>query len=95
MSEPTIRQKLEDLRHYLFDHNYYEVLYEVLTIQGWQETQLISVNIGGSITIEVVNPDYLKWLEEDKEGAQPTSLVLYGIDEISQYLRKSTVQEQP
>ncbi len=89
MSDPTIAQKLEDIRHALFDHNHYEVL----TIHGWQETQLISVNIGKSITIEVVNPDYLKWLKSDKEGAQPTALVLYGVDEISRYLRKSTIQK--
>lgn len=88
MSEPTIAQKLEDLRHRLFDHNHYEVL----TIHGWQETQLISVNIGGSITIEIENPEYLKWLESDKESIQlqPAPLVLYGIDEISRYLRFST-----
>jgi hypothetical protein len=85
MSDPTIAQKLEDIRRALFDHNYYEIM----TIHGWQETQLISVTIGGSIKMEVVNPDYLKWLASDKQGAQPASLVLYGIDDISRYLRKS------
>ena len=87
----TIKQELDEVWHDLFDYNHYEVL----TTHGWKETWIISVHIGKIIMIEVANPEYPTWLVPDKEGArQVAPLVLYGIDEASKYLRRSTKDEE-